>query len=187
VLLIAGAALLAGAIADFGAGLVQEQRLNQTWLDYRARHDVSAPTNNPDPSLLHPVNGVDFAIEVPKLNYFAAVREGTGSATLANGPGHYPTMKWPGQPGNVGVAAHNIYWIHFDDLKAGDVIVLQTRWGDYRYQVTGKRLVSPEDLTVLAPSNDRRLTLTTCWPLWAGAFATQRLIFTAEEVFPAQA
>lgn len=182
---LAGLALLIGTGVDFAAGLLQEHQLDQTWLQWRATHSVPAATyKQPDPSWLHPVNGVDFAIDVPKIGYFAAVREGVGSATLASGPGHYPTMKWPGQQGNVGVAAHNIYWIRFDQLKPGDEVILQTRWGDYRYQITGRRLVWPDDLTVLVPTKDYRLTLTTCWPLWAGAFANQRLIFTAEQVYP---
>ena len=182
---LAGAALLIGTLADFGAGLVQEHQLDQTWRQWRATHSVPAASNTePNPAWLHPVNGVDFAIDVPKIGYFAAVREGVGSATLASGPGHYPSMKWPGQQGNVGVAAHNIYWIRFDQIGPGDEVILQTRWGDYRYQITSKRLVWPDDLTVLVPTTDHRLTLTTCWPLWAGAFANQRLIFTAEQVYP---
>ena len=184
-LVVAGAALLVGTLADFGVGLLQEHQLDQTWLQWRATHAAPPATDHePNPAWLHPVNGVDFAISVPKLGYFAAVREGVGSATLANGPGHYPAMKWPGQRGNVGVAAHNIYWIRFDQLQPGDLVILETRWGDYRYQVTGKRLVWPDDLTVLVPTTDHRLTLTTCWPLWAGAFANQRLIITAEQIGP---
>ena len=185
VIALIGAALLVGTAADFGAGLLQEHQLDQTWNQWRSVHSVPPPsTHEPNPSWLHAVNGVDFAIAVPKIGYFAAVREGVGSATLAAGPGHYPTMKWPGQTGNVGVAAHNIYWIRFDQLQPGDEVVLQTRWGDYRYQVTGKRLVWPDDLTVLVQTTDHRLTLTTCWPLWAGAFANQRLIITAQQVSP---
>jgi LPXTG-site transpeptidase (sortase) family protein len=185
VVALIGAALLVGTAADFGAGLLQEHRLDQAWQDWRSTHSVpQASWGEPNPAWLHPVDGVDFAISVPKIGYFAAVREGVGSATLASGPGHYPTMKWPGQTGNVGVAAHNIYWIRFNDLQRGDDVILQTRWGDYRYQVTGKRLVWPDDLTVLVPTTDHRLTLTTCWPLWAGAFATQRLIITAEQIHP---
>jgi sortase A len=181
---LAGAALLLATAANFATGLVQEHQLDQTWLQWRATNPIPARPEAPNPAWLHPVDGVDFAISVPRLNYFAAVREGVGSDTLASGPGHYPGMAWPGQPGNVAVAAHNIYWIHFNDLQKGDLIILQTRWGDFRYEVTGKRIVWPDDTTVLVPTPDDRLTLTTCWPLWAGAFATQRLIISAEQVFP---
>ncbi len=180
----AGLALVLGTVANFATGLLQEHQLDQSWVQWRATHQLPVHPREPNPAWLHPVNGVDFAISVPKLGYFAAVREGVGSETLASGPGHYPTMPWPGQTGNVAVAAHNIYWIHFNDLGSGDLIVLQTRWGDFRYQVTGKRIVWPDDMTVLVPTSDHRLTLTTCWPLWAGAFATQRLIITAEQVYP---
>jgi LPXTG-site transpeptidase (sortase) family protein len=183
-LVVVGSALLLATVANFAAGLLQEHQLDQNWLQWRAANHVPARPEAPNPAWLHPVNGVDFAISVPKLKYFAAVREGVGSETLASGPGHYPQMQWPGQQGNVAVAAHNIYWIRFNDLEKGDQIILQTRWGDFRYQVTGKRIVWPDDLTVLVPTSDDRLTLTTCWPLWAGAFATQRLIITAEQVYP---
>lgn len=179
-----GLALLLATVANFAVGLLQEHQLDQSWLRWRATNRVPLRPESPNPAWLHPVDGVDFAISVPKLHYFAAVREGVGSDTLASGPGHYPQMAWPGQQGNVAVAAHNIYWIRFNDLQKGDQIILQTRWGDFRYQVTGKRIVWPDDLTVLVPTSDDRLTLTTCWPLWAGAFATQRLIITAEQVYP---
>src|SRR5215472_1457634 len=140
-LMLAGAGLLVGTAVDFGAGLVQEHQLDQTWIQWQSSHSVPAVTSRePDPAWLHAVDGVDFAISVPKIGYFAAVREGVGSATLASGPGHYPGMRWPGQRGNVGVAAHNIYWIRFDQLRPGDEVILETRWGDYHYQVLAKRL-----------------------------------------------
>lgn len=139
----------------------------------------SAPAIDP-----RPVDGVDFVIKVPRLGYTAAVQEGVDASKLAGGPGHYPTTPWPGQAGNVGVAAHNVYWIKFNELQPGDDVVLQTRWGDYTYQVTGKAIVNPDNRQVLAPTPDDRLTLTTCWPLWAGAFATQRLIIFTKQVSP---
>jgi sortase A len=183
-LVVIGALLVLGTAANFIAGLLQEHSLDTTWQQWRSSNSVPSPPNTPNPAWLHPVNGIDFAISVPKLRYFAAVREGVGADTLLAGPGHYPGMAWPGQVGNVGVAAHNVYWIHFDELKPGDEVDLQTRWGDYRYAVTGSKLVWPDDRTVLVPTTDRRLTLTTCWPLWAGAFAWQRLIIFAEQTYP---
>lgn len=108
--------------------------------------------------------------------------EGVDQAALADGPGHYPGTAWPGQSGNVGVAAHNVFWIHFDQLRPGDDVDIDTRWGTYQYRVTGSRVVAASDQTVLAPTGDERLTLTTCWPLWAGALATRRLVISAAQV-----
>jgi sortase A len=160
-----------------------QQSLDQGW-----KNQVKVPAVPPaviQPRLMQPVNGVDFAIAIPKLGYFAAVKEGVSSGVLYSGPGHYPTTPWPGQPGMVGVAAHNVYWENFPNLKPGDEIDLQTRYGNYRYRVTGSRIVNPSDKTVLIPSADGyHLTLTTCWPLWAGAFATQRFVIFTDQVWP---
>jgi sortase A len=129
-----------------------------------------------------PIDGVTFEIIVPALGYHAMVRQGVGASVLYLGPGHYPGTPWPGQPGNVGVAAHNEYWLSFNRLQVGDRVVIQTEHALYVYEITGSKVVSPTDRTVLAATNDDRLTLTTCYPLWAGVFATQRLILTAREI-----
>jgi sortase A len=126
-------------------------------------------------ALARPVDGIDFRLQVPKLGYTAIVREGVGLDVLASGPGHYPSTGWPGQPANVGVAAHNVNWIQFSELRPGDDLVLETRYGTFRYRMTGSQIVTPDDTTVLRSQPDRQLTLTTCWPLWAGQFATRRL------------
>ncbi len=127
---------------------------------------------------------IAFAMRVPRLNYFAAVRQGVSLDVLFAGPGHYPLTAMPGQAGNVGIAAHNTYWIAFGVLKPGDLVILETRYGTFTYKIYGSLIVSPTDPHVLAPTTDHRLTLTTCWPLWAGALATKRLVFQAEQVSP---
>ena len=185
-LLVSGLGLVAGALIAIGYAINHQYQLNQHWQQTIASAPPPRQAKEPPPaSMLHPVNGVDFAIRVPKIDYFAAVQEGVSSNILDIGPGHYPETKWPGQVGTVGVAAHNTYWLKFADLKAGDAVILETRYGTFRYRVTGTRLVLPDDRTVLVPNTrDRRLTLTTCWPLWAGAWATQRLIIFTVEVSP---
>ncbi len=129
-----------------------------------------------------PVDGVWFEMRVPAVGYSAVVRQGVGLNVLDQGPGHYPSTPWPGQPGNVGVAGHNTFWLAFSRLKPGQRVEIQTQHGSYVYEITGSTVVSPTDRTVLAPTSDHRLTLTTCYPLWAGVLATKRLIFSAREI-----
>jgi LPXTG-site transpeptidase (sortase) family protein len=189
-LVILGLLSLIAFTADFALGLWQQQQLNETWHRQQLAAAATAPParggeHSTGPAIdPRPVDGVDFGLRVPRIGYEAAVAEGTDANVLAGGPGHYPEMAWPGQRGNVGVAAHNVYWIQFNDLQPGDRIVLQSRWGDYTYQVTAKRIVMPDDRTVLVQTGPPRLTLTTCWPLWAGAFANQRLVIFADQVDP---
>jgi len=129
-----------------------------------------------------PVDGVWFEMRVPALGYSAVVRQGVGLNVLDAGPGHYPGTPWPGQPGNVGVAGHNTFWLAFSRLKPGQRVEIQTQHGFHVYEITGSTIVSPSDRTVLAATGDNRLTLTTCYPLWAGILATKRLIFSAREL-----
>lgn len=183
-LMLVGLLTLIAFTGDVAFGLWRQQQLNATF-ERQVGH-TPPPVAVAGPKLVqpYPVDGVDFAIRVPKLGYFAAVAEGVDSRTLAGGPGRYPETAWPGQGGDVGVAAHNVYWIQFNDLQPGDEVKLETRWGTYTYRINGKRIVWPDDRTILVPSTTPKLTLTTCWPLWAGEFASQRLVFFADQVDP---
>lgn len=203
------AAVAGLALAAVGAGMLvnsasQEQQLTDRWhravaqaqsesppatlagapvgsgtLDHRGQRQVPAALLA---QLRRSLDGAEFAIRVPKIGYFAAVRQGVGLGILYIGPGHYPGTAMPGGAGNVGVAAHNTYWIKFGALRPGDVIQLETLTDTYSYQVTGSRIVSPSDVAVLSQTDGPRLTLTTCWPLWAGALAQQRLVIFARQV-----
>jgi sortase A len=181
--LVIGVVLLAEFGYGMWKGVSEQQHLDQVW-----KYQVAAPrppASAVDASLKRPVDGVDFAIRIPKLGYYAAIREGVDSGVLYSSPGHYPSTRWPGDPGTVGVAAHNVYWINFPQLVKGDEIDLETRYGVYRYRVAGTEIVNPDNRTVLVTdSNGYHLTLTTCWPLWAGAFATQRYIIHTDQFWP---
>ena len=166
----------------WGAGFVLgawRQHADETrWKQIAA---PAAAQRVPPGVLARPVDGLDFRLIVPKLAYDAVVREGVGLDVLTSGPGHYPGTAWPGEEGVVGIAAHNVYWIRFDQLGTGDRVVVQTRYGAFNYSVTAPRIVSAGDRSVLRPAPGRQLVLTTCWPLWAGEFARDRLaIFAAD-------
>jgi sortase A len=182
--ILVGALLITMYAAGMWSGYSDQQQLNHEWQQQVSSVPLTPPARI-DPSLQRPLKGVDFAIRVPKLRYYAAVREGTNTTVLYSGPGHYPGTVWPGDQGTVGVAAHNVYWINFPQLKSHDEIDIQTRYGTFRYRVTGSKIVNPDDRTVLVShAPGYHLVLTTCWPLWAGAFATQRYVIFADQYSP---
>src|SRR6267142_3277649 len=182
--LLVGIMLLATFAVGMWNGYSDQQQLNHEWQQEVGKAPLSPPEKI-DRSLQKPVKGIDFAIRVPKLQYFAAVREGTSTTVLYSGPGHYPGTVWPGDQGTVGVAAHNVYWINFPQLTIRDEIDLETRYGTFRYRVTGSKIVNPDDRTVVVShAPGYHLVLTTCWPLWAGAFATQRYVIFADQYYP---
>ena len=72
-----------------------------------------------------------------------------------------------------------------DQPAPGLEIDLETRYGTFKYHVTGSTIVNPNNRSVLIPdAPGYHLTLTTCWPLWAVAFATQRYVIFTDQYSP---
>src|ERR1700687_4133733 len=171
-------------------GYSEQQRLNQRWQAEMKTLPPAAPLGVREPpavdaTLKQPKDGIDLATRVRKLNSSAAVKEAIDAGVLCSSPGRYPSTVWPGDRGMVGVAAHNVYWINFPQLARGDEVDLETRYGVYRYRVTGSQVVNADNRSVLVPDAEGyHLTLTTCWPTWAGAFAKQRYVIFTEQVSP---
>ena len=115
-------------------------------------------------------------IKIPKIGVEQVVLTGVGPEVLKNGPGHYSGTALPGQRGNVGVAGHRVTYTHpfnrLDELVPGDIIVLETLDNIYEYSVAWSKTLSPDDVSALMPTEDARLTLTTCTPKYS---AKQRL------------
>jgi sortase A len=128
-----------------------------------------------------PEGGALGIIEIPKIGVDKAVVEGVGVPDLKKGPGHYPDTPLPGQAGNSAIAGHRTtYGAPFnrvDELDPGDPIFVTTRQGRFRYDVSETRVVSPTQTEVLRPTDDNRLTLTTCNPKFS---ARQRLVVVAK-------
>ncbi len=119
-------------------------------------------------------------IKIPRISVEKAVVQGVSLPDLKKGPGHYPTTPMPGQPGNVAIAGHRTTYgapfFRLDEMQGGDPITVTTRQGAFRYEVTERRVVRPDETDVLNPTDDNRLTLTTCHPRFSAA---QRLVVVA--------
>ena len=103
-------------------------------------------------------------LEIPVLDLSVKIYEGTGSATLAKGVGHFEeTSIWGG---NVCLAAHNRgtnnYFGKIHTLDAGDRITLTTKLGTKTYEVTTVSKVSETDRSGLEETGESCLTLYTC-------------------------
>ena len=120
-------------------------------------------------------------LEIPAINLDALVVEGTGPKSLLQGPGHYPKTPDPGEDGNSAIAGHRTMYGHvfrnLDSLKKGDEIRTSTRTRIATYRVVEIKVVDPSQTEVVAPTDDNRLTLTTCHPVGS---ARQRLVVVAE-------
>ena len=115
-------------------------------------------------SSLYYANGSLGTLKIPSIGLTVGVYEGTGSAPLLKGAGHFEdTSIWSG---NVCVAGHNrgvrndFGKIH--TLKVGDAITFTTVLGTRTYAVTSVSKVSVNDTSGLSASTDNQITLYTC-------------------------
>jgi sortase A len=143
---------------------------------------ASVPSRNMARSEPLSGNSIVGRIWIPKLRLSAMVREGQDARTLRRAVGHIPATPLPGQPGNVGLAGHrDTFFRRLGDLRTGDSIGFSTMDGDFSYEVESLSVVDPEDVAVLAPSQEKVLTMVTCYPFFYIGSAPKRFIVRAKQ------
>lgn len=171
--------LLFVAYQLWGTGLREAQAQSQLTEEFSAALVTEAvpPGGAPLPT---PDGEAVAVIRIPKIGVEKAVVEGVGVADLKKGPGHYPGTPLPGQTGNAAIAGHRTTYgapfFEVDRLEQGDEILVRTLQGEFRYAVDRKTVVRPDQVEVLDPTEEARLTLTTCNPRYS---ARERLIVSA--------
>lgn len=123
-------------------------------------------------------------IQVPRLGVSAILMEGVGKKALRRGAGHIPDTAMPSEEaGNVGIAAHrDSFFRGLKDIQEDDTIELTTLEGTFRYTVEWIKIVKPDDVSVLAPTEDAALTLVTCYPFYYVGSAPERFIVRAHRI-----
>jgi sortase A len=127
-------------------------------------------------------------IAIERLGISAMVKEGIDDRTLDLAVGHIPSTAMPGEQGNVGLAAHrdNLFR-NLKDVKRDDEITLTTLDNTYIYRVASFTVVTPEEVSVLAPrAGERVLTLVTCYPFYFVGRAPKRFVVRAVQVADSQ-
>jgi sortase A len=117
---------------------------------------------------------------IPAIGVSDVFVQGTGSADLRKGPGHYPATPLPGERGTVAIAGHRTtYGAPFrsvDNLDPGDRIELRMPYARFTYRVERTKIVPPTELSVTDRVAHDRLVLSACHPLYSAA---QRIIVFA--------
>jgi sortase A len=142
------------------------------------RHIVSevtpmpVPTKGPEQAIL---------IEIPSIGVKAPVVEGDDWEALKQGAGHHIGSANPGESDNCVISAHNdIYGEIFRDLPdvdLGDEVFVYTASQVHRYVITQKRIIEPEEVSVMYPASSPVLTLISCYPY---GIDTHRIVVIAE-------
>ena len=132
-------------------------------------------------------------IRIDAIGLDVVVVEGTDTASLQKGPGHYTrsdipdTRKvgdgsaFPGQGKTVGIAGHRTTYLapfrRLDELDPGDELVLEMPYATFTYEVSKTDIVDPSQIEVVKNVGHDRLVLTACHPLYSAA---QRIVATGE-------
>jgi sortase A len=116
-------------------------------------------------------------IEIPSISLDAVVIQGTDTADLQKGPGHYPDTAFPGQGKTIGIAGHRTTYLapfrNINEIEDGDELVLEMPYGTFTYQVEKHEIVDPSQVEIVDDVGYERLVLTACHPLYSAA---QRIV-----------
>jgi|GEM_PF-306106 sortase A len=169
-MLIIGVALLGYVASEYWGMYHRQQQLAAQWEQQASATNVPGKVNiSPDDLLTRVV--------IPKINLDAIVVEGASRRDLSEGPGHMKRTAQPGQSGNAVITAHrDTFFRHIYELGKGDEVLVRRAGQVYKYEVTGKKIVMPEDVSVIEPTSDATLTLITCYPTYYIGPAPKRLV-----------
>jgi LPXTG-site transpeptidase (sortase) family protein len=177
VLTVGGVVLLLYVSGQYWQTYAAQTRLAQEWQRQSAR---PANISTSDNDLL-------VRLTIAKIDLDAVVVEGTSHQLLKLGPGHLEGSAVPGKSGNSVIVAHrDTFFRHLDELKEGDEIDLRRQSEVYRFEVVGRRIVAPTEVSVLQPSLSTQLTLITCYPTHYVGPAPNRLVVVARLMLPSE-
>jgi LPXTG-site transpeptidase (sortase) family protein len=180
VLIIVGLALLGYVGSEYWGMHRSQQRLEAEWeRQASSMNTPAAPVIPPDQMLTRVV--------IPKISLDAIVVEGASRKELSEGPGHMKQTAMPGQTGNAVITGHrDTFFRHIYELVKGDKIQVRRAGQVFTYEVTGKKIVMPEDVSVIRQTPDPQLTLITCYPTYYIGPAPKRLVVFSKLVDSSQ-
>jgi sortase A len=185
----------------WGTGFYTARQQARLEASFEALPDLAPPPGGPTgtgpPEEFSPVPGEPvFRLRIPEIGLDSIVVEGVESDQLRMGPGHFPACRegfeppfclevgeaWPGGPGRVIVSGHRTtygmpFW-DLDELEAGDDIRVESRWGEFTYEVSELQVAEPDQLALWVGEDVAEMVLVTCNP----PFSVEERLFVFAEL-----
>jgi sortase A len=112
-------------------------------------------------------------IKIDRIGLNMVVIQGTDTASLEKGPGHYKATPIPGQPGTVAIAGHRTTYLapfrHIDEIRPGDQIRIEMPYAAFTYTVYKHEVVDPGDVGIIKSHDFDQLVMTACHPPYSAA------------------
>ena len=124
-------------------------------------------------------------LTIDRMNLQVPIWNGTGDLVLNRGAGRIKGTATMDEGGNLGLSGHRDgFFRGFKDIEMGDEIKIQTTRGVQNYEVSSIYIVPKEDISPLAPSDEKIITVVTCYPFYFVGHAPKRLIVKATAISP---
>ena len=175
---LAGTALLIMVAAVF---LRSEVRADQS---LKALPDMQLWSDTRKQAYLHAVQAKDAQVlavlAAPSLGLSVPVYSSASELNMDRGAGVIDGMAYPHEQGHIGIAGHRDgYFRVLKDVAIGDLLVLDTLYGEKRFIVDDLRVIDPNELEYLQETQIPRLTIVTCYPFYFVGSAPQRFLVRA--------
>jgi sortase A len=112
-------------------------------------------------------------IQMGSIDVDVVAVQGTDTASLQKGPGHYPDTPFPGQGGTTALAGHRTTYLapfrHLDQLEPGDEVHINMPYANFAYRVQKTKVVDDSAVNIIHAVGYERLVLTACHPLYSAA------------------
>ncbi len=147
----------------FGKGKAHSEY--QKYVEGKEKVDISD-----EPSMIIP----SLEIKVP-ITFTSSTNEGQILEDLKDGLSHRAGTAMPGGKGNVFITGHssgypweegnyNQVFISLNNLEKGDIIFIDYKAKRYTYRIKEKKIVRPDDISVMNQTDSYSLTTMTCYP-----------------------
>ena len=173
---------LISGVALIGIGLLLLILTFLPVINVELRYDAAKLNLKQASAIQKPVN-VQFGIIIPKIDANAAIIPNVDpynsriyQQALTKGVAHAKGSVFPGRVGNMFLFSHssvnfyeamrfNSVFYLLNKLQSGDQIDIYFETKKFTYTVFESKLVNPNDVSyLLEKTNDKLLTLMTCWP-----------------------
>lgn len=154
--------------------------------------DLSSKAVGKDPKIIIP----KINVEIPVVYDEPSIQEDAVQKALERGVLHYATTPNPGEKGNTVIFGHSsnnilnsgkykFAFVLLSRLEKNDTFMLEKNGVRYVYKVFERKVVPPNDLSVLKNHGDKSTaTLITCDP---PGTSINRLVVTGEQISPSPA
>jgi sortase A len=172
----------------------QAPALNPVWIqDPYTSENVLTHVSEPDQSLWNAKRITDYEeslkvnaapplgiFTIKKLNIQVPIYNGTDEFNLNRGAGRIKGMAKMDEVGNLGISGHRDgFFRGHKDIQVGDYIDKPTTRGVENYAVTSITIIPKSDISIMAPTTEKTLTIVTCYPFYFVGHAPKRYIVKA--------